>query len=107
MILNLYGDYMIYVSNAFSFQMISEPKYQLDIEEISKDSFDEVKDKALSSVGHEETANILGVKFNRIDISLKKEDILYVAQLTGGRLPEGATKLPEGFSFKFLKVELL
>ena len=39
--------------------------------------------------------------------NLKKGDTLYVAQLTGGRLPEGATELPEGFSFKFLKVELL
>lgn len=98
---------MIYISNAFSLQMISEAKYQLDIEEISKDFFDRIKDKALSSVGHEETANILGVKFNRVNISLKKGDTLYVAQLTGGRLPEGATELPEGFSFKFLKVELL
>ena len=98
---------MIYISNAFSLQMVSETKYQLNIEEISKDFFDEIKDKALSCIGHEDTANLLQVDFNRTNISLLKGDILYVAQLTGGRLPEGATELPEGFSFKFLKVELL
>jgi hypothetical protein len=27
--------------------------------------------------------------------------------LVGGRLPEGATTLPEGFSFTFVKVEVL
>lgn len=28
-------------------------------------------------------------------------------ELVGGRLPEGSTTLPEGFSFKLLKVEIL
>ena len=98
---------MIYISNAFSLQMVSEDKYKLNVEEISKDSFDKIKDIALSCVGHEETANILEVKYNRTNISLLKGVILYVAQFTGGRLPEGATKLPEGFSFKYLKVVLL
>lgn len=31
---------------------------------------------------------------------------LYVAQLQGGRLPEGATKLPDGFKFRFLLVHI-
>ena len=39
-------------------------------------------------------------------ITLDKGDELFVAQLQGGRLPEGSTTLPEGFSFKFLKVIL-
>jgi len=32
--------------------------------------------------------------------------VLYVAQLQGGRLPEGSTTLPEGFSFKLLKINV-
>lgn len=57
-----------------------------------------------SAVGHADTANVLGVPMNRVNVTLKKGDVAYVAQLQGGRLPEGATTLPEGFSFKFLKV---
>lgn len=57
-----------------------------------------------SAVGHQDTANVLGVPCNRINVALKKGDICYVAQLQGGRLPEGSTTLPEGFTFKFFKV---
>lgn len=60
-----------------------------------------------SAVGHADTAAVLGVECNRVNVSLKPGDIAYVAQLQGGRLPEGATTLPDGFSFKFIKVEVL
>jgi hypothetical protein len=52
-----------------------------------------------SVVGHPDTAAVLGVKFNRTNLSLTKGDELYVAQLVGGRLPEGTKTLPEGFKF--------
>lgn len=61
----------------------------------------------VSAVGHADTARVLGVEMNRISVTLKKGDVAYVAQLQGGRLPEGSTTLPEGFSFKFIKVEVL
>ena len=61
----------------------------------------------ISAVGHQDTANVLGVEMNRVNVTLKKGDIAFVAQLQGGRLPEGSTTLPEGFSFKFIKVEVL
>ena len=60
-----------------------------------------------SAVGHQDTANVLGVPMNRVSIALKKGDTLYVAQLMGGRLPEGSTTLPDGYSFKFIKVTIL
>jgi hypothetical protein len=44
---------------------------------------------------------------NRVNVTLRKGDTAFVAQLQGGRLPEGCTTLPEGFSFKFVKVEVL
>lgn len=60
-----------------------------------------------SAIGHQDTANILGVPMNRCNVSLKKGDVAYVAQLVGGRLPEGSTTLPDGFSFTYWKVTVL
>ena len=90
-----------YLANAFSLQMLSELPSNIKVEEIN-----ELPAGLISAVGHQDTANVLGVEMNRINISLKTEDILYVAQLQGGRLPEGSTKLPDGFSFKFLKITI-
>ena len=58
----------------------------------------------ISAIGHQDTANVLGVPMNRINVKLYKGDVAYVAQLQGGRLPEGSTTLPDGFEFKFIKV---
>ena len=60
----------------------------------------------VSVVGHPDTAAVLGVRFNRVSVKLNKGDVLYVAQIVGGRLPEGCTTLPDGFTFKFLKVTI-
>lgn len=64
-------------------------------------------DHLVSVIGHEDTAKVLEVAYNRTSISLQPGDVLYVAQLVGGRLPEGSTTLPEGFKFEFFKVELV
>lgn len=61
----------------------------------------------VSAIGHADTARVLGVPMNRVNVTLKKGDTAFVAQLQGGRLPEGSTTLPDGFSFKFIKVEVL
>lgn len=61
----------------------------------------------VSAIGHQDTANVLGVEMNRVSTTLHKGDVAYVAQLQGGRLPEGSITLPENFSFKFFKVEVL
>lgn len=79
----------------------------IDVTDFCGVYFEEVKslpDGLISAIGHQDTANVLGVPMNRINVRLSKGDIAYVAQLQGGRLPEGATTLPEGFSFKFIKV---
>ena len=59
-----------------------------------------------SAIGHQDTANVLGVPMNRVNVHLSKGDVAYVAQLMGGRLPEGSTTLPDGFTFKFIKVTI-
>ena len=94
-----------FLANAFSLQMLKNFPCEIKVSEIA---FEDVKLSTLTSaVGHQDTANVLGVECNRINVSLEKGDTLFVAQLQGGRLPEGSTTLPEGFSFKFLKVEIL
>jgi hypothetical protein len=73
-------------------------------EDIPKDVF--------SVIGHADTAkvlsNLLGfeVPVNRIAVKLSKFDVLYVAQVVGGRLPEGSTTLPDGFEIRFVEVRV-
>lgn len=82
--------------------MIKDFPATVKVEECSKE--EALAPDNISVVGHQDTANVLGVKFNRANLKLYKKDVLYVAQIVGGRLPEGCTTLPEGFSFKFFKV---
>lgn len=93
-----------YISNAFSLQMLNSFPTKINIEEVLKE--EALDGNNISVVGHQDTANVLGVKYNRISLTLNKGDVLYVAQVIGGRLPEGCTKLPEGFKMKFLKITI-
>ena len=98
-----------FLGNAFSLQMLKAFPADISVAEVAPT---EVPADAVSVIGHPDTAavvaGILGrdIPANRVSIALEAGDVLYVAQLMGGRLPEGATTLPEGFSLKFLKVEV-
>lgn len=89
----------MYLLNAFSLQMLSEYPCSVSFTEVES-----LPAGLTSAIGHQDTANVLGVPMNRVNVSLHKGDVAYVAQLQGGRLPEGSTTLPEGFTFKFFKV---
>jgi hypothetical protein len=91
-----------FLLNSFSLQMLKDFPCDLKITEVQ-----ELPDGLESAVGHADTAAVLGVPMNRINVQLHKGETAYVAQLQGGRLPEGTTTLPEGFTFKYLKVEVL
>lgn len=91
----------VFLLNAFSLQML-QGNATVRFTEVS-----ELPEGLTSAIGHQDTANVLGVEMNRVNVTLRKGDTAYVAQLQGGRLPEGSTTLPEGFSFKFVKVEVL
>ena len=73
----------------------------------------DVPASAESVIGHADTAavvsDLLGREcaFNRTSVKLERGDVLFVAQVVGGRLPEGATTLPEGMALTFVKVELV
>lgn len=88
-----------YLLNAFSVQMLDNFPCKVTFEEVAQ-----LPQGLTSAVGHQDTANVLGVEMNRINVKLHSGDVAYLAQLQGGRLPEGATTLPDGFSFKFIKV---
>ena len=100
-----------YLANAFSLQMldlssaISVEIVPVTMEEVAASGFE-------SGVGHQDTANVLTtllgveVPMQRVSVRLESGDVLYVAQVTGGRLPEGATTLPKGFTLTFVKVTL-
>ncbi len=84
--------------------MVDEKHYNVVVDEISESDFNSVKNEYPSAVGHPDTARVLGVQYNRCNVSLKYGDMIVVAQLQGGRLPEGATTLPEGCSFKYFTI---
>jgi len=90
-----------FLLNAFSLQML-EGDATVQFTEV-----DSLPENLISAIGHQDTANVLGVLMNRVNVTLRKGDVAFVAQLQGGRLPEGSTTLPEGFTFKFIKVEVL
>lgn len=94
---------MIYVANAFSLGMV--PRELLGKVRLSPCDCPDVSG-LVSCVGHADTAAMLGVEMRRVSVTLQPGDVLYVAQLAGGRLPEGCTTLPEGFRFEWIKVEI-
>jgi len=104
----------VFLGNSFSLQMIKVGSVittrSLSIEDvrefINKFGF-------TSCIGHQDTANVVSsllgidVPMNRVNIKLESDDdILIVAQVVGGRLPEGATTLPDNFTLKFIEVRL-
>lgn len=101
-----------YIANAFSLMMVktimAEHPCMICTEEVPVDN---IPSDVISCVGHADTAAVLSdllgiaVPMDRKNITLQEGDVLYVAQLQGGRLPEGCTRLPEGYSFIFYKVQ--
>lgn len=91
-----------YLSNAFSLQMLTASDVDINVIEVDKSQvpFGEL----ISTIGHQDIADLLGVPINRVNTRINKDDILYVAQYIGDRLPEGVTTLPEGAVIKFFRV---
>ena len=97
--------------NAFSSQMLETfpafvrfTELKMVGEKLFSNTTGEIFDlqKLESFLGHQNTADILGVKMNRENVTFKTGERFVIAQLQGGRLPEFSTELPEGFFFKFL-----
>lgn len=104
---------MRYIANSFSVSMLPEGGI-VEIKELPQSvAAQHAALPHVSCVGHTDTAAALSTELgaeiacNRQAITLEPGDMLIVAQLQGGRLPEGSTTLPEGFSFRFYGVRLV
>lgn len=105
---------MIYLANAFSLQMVDSDDCTVRVRTASVSAVATALNGLSwqSCVGHADTAAVfsavlgLDVPQNRVNVTLRPGDLLLVGQLTGGRLPEGATALPEGFRLVWKRVEL-
>jgi hypothetical protein len=91
----------MFLCNAFSLQMVQDLPCTIMVREVEK-----LPEGLVSAIGHADTAAVLGVQCNRVNVALAKGDTVFVVQLVGGRLPEGSTTLPSGFKFKFLEVKI-
>lgn len=92
------------LANAFSIQMVDwsdRDEVTIRIKKVSKPDLADY----VSAIGHTDTANVLGVQPNRINVTMTPETELLVAQVMGGRLPEGCTTLPEGCTLAFFEVK--
>ncbi|MGN8833703.1 STIV orfB116 family protein [Selenomonas montiformis] len=101
---------MITLFNAISIQMVpvDSDVFTWQGQKISTEQAAQfARDGVVSFIGHEDTARVLSgilgvdVPFRRAFGTLTPGEPVLVAQVTGGRLPEGATTLPEGVSLQF------
>lgn len=105
---------MLYIANAFAGQMIPDSCI-ISKKPVPTDIVKQMLENREweSCVGHTDTASVLSgilgvtIPANRVSISLTGDDVLIVAQVMGGRLPEGTTTLPEGTEMKFFMYNLM
>jgi hypothetical protein len=98
--------------NAFSLQMLEKMDAEVYVQELTTQWVkDQIQEYGLDSyVGHADTARVLTsvlgteVEFARKNVVLSPGTSAVVAQVVGGRLPEGCTTLPEGTEMRFLHV---
>ena len=111
------GIVRIYIANAFSLQMIQSAAAKIAVSKVTAEYVKEYLygrwAEVVSAIGHADTARVVAgllesdrVTANRINVTIQPDDLLIVAQVTGGRLPEGATELPDGVSLQFYFVRL-
>ena len=68
--------------------------------------------EVVSAVGHKDTAEIFSkeldrnIPWNRINIELTDDVTLLVGQISGGRLPEGTTELPDDRTISWITVSI-
>lgn len=99
----------MYLLNAFSLNMLGS-NADVTVRQVSLAVARNLASDAVSAVGHADTAavfeSVLGtpVPCNRVSVTLRHGDTALVGQYSGPRLEEGATKLPEGATIKWMVV---
>ncbi|MBK9009169.1 MAG: DUF1874 domain-containing protein [Anaerolineae bacterium] len=98
-----------YLANAFSLNMLSvgAEGMRVDIQLVLPA---EIPAETVSIIGHADMAAIVSsvlkrpVEVNRESVLLQKDDVLFVAQYHGPRLPAGATTLSAGGRIEFYRI---
>ena len=109
----------VVIANAFSLNMLdlSEGLTYLEVYATSAELVQEeisIAEKrgreVVSIVGHADTAALLSVELgrevptNRVSYTMGDDDVLFVGQYQGPRLPEGAKELPAGAKIAWVRV---
>lgn len=107
------GSVQVFILNAFSANMLAAFPVVAQFVEIPLDEARALAADGQSAVGHADTAavfaDVLGVAVpaQRVNVTLNKGDVALLGQYRGPRLPEGATRLPDGATIQWLRVEIL
>jgi hypothetical protein len=105
----------IYICNAFALSMLDRASQESSgtrraptpISEEGARTILRGATNAVSAVGHADTAAIFSklldrpVEVNRVSVKLGPDDLALIGQYIGPRLPEGATKLPDGATIEW------
>lgn len=115
------GSEMIFLTNAFSIQMLEETQSlcfaQVTVSDVQI-AITDTDQIVENTIGHSDTNNLVSQILSqdlgndipyigmgsRKSVTLGERDTLIVAQYKGPRLPEGATQLPEGAAIQFWMV---
>ena len=99
-----------YITNAFSINMLGANNVRnVSFAPIGVEDARNILNTAdfVCGIGHADTAAVVGSQLgleltaNRLNVVLGDDVQLVVAQYTGPRLPEGATKLPQGATIHY------
>ena len=99
----------MFLLNAFSLNMLAG-NADVHVRQVSLDVARNLAKISTSAVGHADTAavfaDVLGIDVpcNRVSVTLGEGEAALVGQYSGPRLEEGATKLPEGATIKWMIV---
>lgn len=98
---------MKFISNSWSPNMFSLHEWDMKCHELSEEEFKVLSYDAFSHMGNKSLAKILGVAYNPSPFTLRPGDVLLVAHLKGGRLPENAETIPENVVLEFYCYQIL
>lgn len=99
---------MRYVGNVCTPNMNSEVELVQIPTAISWEEFDEaLKGDFINCMGHDDVAHMVGLEKNRISISLRDGDVIFIAQYIGPRLEEGTTVLPDGAKIVPIRYDII
>lgn len=103
-----------WITNAFSLNMLGDHDIvDVRIRRLELHDAQPLAAHAVSAVGHDDTAQLLGtllglpVPVNRASLELATGDTLLVGQYRGPRLAPGETRLPDGAHVAWYRLDLV